>query len=564
MMTESTRSRLASLTPLFLLSVTFVVFGPSLGHDFLANWDDPGYVTANEAVKGITFAHLRQAFTTIYEGNYAPIQIVSYMLDHALWGMRPAGFIFTNVLLHGLNGILLYLLVLRLHGERLWALLGALLFLLHPLQVESVVWIAQRKNLLALFFSLASFHLYLTYRHREAQKKRWYAGAVATFVLALLAKAAAVVMPAILLCHDFCFRGAKPAGTRGRLLDKVPFAVAAAAIAAVTIMTQGQGEGGGRHGYPGGTPLTTLFTMLPVFVRYLGLLVWPAGLSALYPYTVRMEADATVLLSAALLGLLSVALVWLFRRNRPLAFWAIVFIICFLPVAQIVPMLTLMNDRYCYFPLVGGAPFLARAPAVLLRNGWRTRQGLCGAALVLLLLPLAWLSVERAKVWQNAVTLWEQTVQHTPTSWARYNLVNALQERALEREGAGDAEGALGYYRRILAVSPQDEMALLNTALIHVNRQQLAEARPYLLRLTTLYPTSENGFLWLGFTYRGDGDFPNAMGAYKRALEINPASVEAAKALVDVCSRLGRPAESAAYLRLVETLSRKATTGEGR
>src|SRR6266702_2626618 len=155
---------------LALLAATFAVYWQTLGHEFLLTWDDQKYVTANEAVRGFTLAHLQTAFTTFYIGNYAPLQIISYMADYTLWGLRATGFIFTNILLHALNGLLYYFLVFRLGGRRLWAFLASFIFLLHPVQVESVAWIAQRKNVLAMLFFLISFLLYTAYRRPETRE----------------------------------------------------------------------------------------------------------------------------------------------------------------------------------------------------------------------------------------------------------------------------------------------------------------------------------------------------------------------------------------------------------
>ncbi|HEX9023178.1 MAG TPA: hypothetical protein VF799_04980, partial [Geobacteraceae bacterium] len=152
---------------LLLLAVaSFALYWQALGHDFLINWDDRQYVLDNPVIRGVTLQHLKAAFTSFYIGNYAPLHLISYMIDYDLWGMRPAGFIFTNILFHTLNGILFYMLLRRIAGERVWTLPAALFFLLHPLQVESVVWVAQRKNLLAMFFFLAAVHLYISYKER--------------------------------------------------------------------------------------------------------------------------------------------------------------------------------------------------------------------------------------------------------------------------------------------------------------------------------------------------------------------------------------------------------------
>jgi hypothetical protein len=147
-----------------LVAVTVAVYIRILGHDFQLFWDDEKYVIANAAVKGFSLEHLRSAFTTNYMGNYAPLHIISYMLDYSLWGMKASGFFLTNIVLHVLNGMLFYALLIRFGFSRLQASFSTFVFLLHPVQVESVAWISERKNLLAMFFFLSGFIAYLSYR----------------------------------------------------------------------------------------------------------------------------------------------------------------------------------------------------------------------------------------------------------------------------------------------------------------------------------------------------------------------------------------------------------------
>src|SRR6266702_3945087 len=246
---------------LALLAATFAVYLQTLGHEFLLTWDDQKYVTQNEAVRGFTPAHLRTAFTTFYIGNYAPLQIVSYMADYTLWGLRASGFIFSNILLHALNGLLYYLLLFRLGGRRLWAFLAAFIFLLHPVQVESAAWIAQRKNVLAMVFFLISFLLYTAYRQPRSEDrgprsgKLYYTGSVAAFLCALLTKSVAVVLPPILLLYDYCLLPKER--RRGWLADKTPYVLAEGVVAFLAWTSQQAGLGGGRRGYFGGGPFGT-------------------------------------------------------------------------------------------------------------------------------------------------------------------------------------------------------------------------------------------------------------------------------------------------------------------
>ena len=153
---------------ILLLLAAFALYSKALGQDFLGNWDDPVYVTANPDIMGFTLENIWHAFTREYVSNYAPLHIISYIPDYALWGFNAFGYKLTNILLHALNAILFYALLARITSRRRFALAAAAVFLCHPVQVESVVWISQRKNLLAMFFFLLSFLTYLSWKeHRR-------------------------------------------------------------------------------------------------------------------------------------------------------------------------------------------------------------------------------------------------------------------------------------------------------------------------------------------------------------------------------------------------------------
>ena len=233
------RDKLCSVNPacfyvLFLLAGTIAVYSQSLDHKFLASWDDYIYVVNNPDICGFTFEHIRAAFTKFYVGNYAPLHIISYMFDYSLWGLNPAGYIGANVALHAMNGLFFYLLVARLSADNRLAFLSGLIFLLHPIQVESVVWISQRKNLLAMFFFLISLLSYVYYREKECSNKHvYYFVAVLSFICALLTKSVAVVLPLALVLYDICYAPRKC--RRQWVIDKIPFFIAAAVIALITL-----------------------------------------------------------------------------------------------------------------------------------------------------------------------------------------------------------------------------------------------------------------------------------------------------------------------------------------
>jgi tetratricopeptide (TPR) repeat protein len=538
---------------LLLVTATLAVYGQCLGHDFIFNWDDNAYVAANEAAWGFSREHVRAVFSSYYAGNYAPLQMLSYMLDYELWGLWPGGFILTNILLHLLNGLLAYGLFLRLHGERLLATVGAALFLLHPVQVESVAWISQRKNLLAMFFFLLAWWGYCRYRRAaEGGGRIAYTAALAAFVLALLAKSAAVIFPVVIVLYDYCF---PPADRRMRLRDKIPFVIAAAGVAALALHSQlpegsgWGGAGGGRMaGFHGGSPLATFFTMLPVFCRYLGMLFWPAGLSAAYDPPIYQSFNAIVAGSALLLVGIGLMCGRLFRLDRRLGFWPIFFFVGFLPVSQIVPLITLMNDRYFYFPLLG-ASALAGAAALFMRDRW---GGWHPAPVYLVIgLPLILLSVvsfQRTSVWRDARTLWSDAVARSPnklTAWEGLGEAYHLAKPMVPGE-------ALRAYQRALEIDPSFEFTLYNLGVLYTDLGEYDKGYTTLKTLLNKNPDHVMGWSAMGDVYLYQKKYPEAENAYKRAHALQPEAMQVVTSLGKLALIQGKFTQARTYYAQVE------------
>ncbi len=463
---------------LLLLVVVLAVYGGVLRHEFILNWDDNLYVTDNESIRGFTLAHLQSAFSSFYVGNYSPLQIISYMVDYSFWGLKPAGYLLTNLILHGINGFLLYLAVHRITGLFPAAIGSALLFLLHPAQVESVAWISQRKSLLSMFFYLLGLIAYLMYRQESGRKKLFYLLSIISFSAALLTKSAAVIFPGMILLYDVCYE--KRSFIRS-LPDKVPFIVIAMVAALVTLLSQSlEYGGGGRTSFHGGSAFATLLTMLPVLASYLRIIFWPSGLSAAYAPDIKNVVDYEVVFSALLLALLSCSALYLARRDRRLFFWLALIPLGLFPVSQVVPLITLMNDRYLYYPMVGVAPFLALGLSLVTRAySVRVRQLVCLIS-VIILSVLAIITYQRTRVWHDAVSLWTDAVAKTPDSpVAKYSLAE-----------------------------------------VYFKSGRYADAKQLLLETTTNFPDRAAPYELLGNLFYETGDIDKAKTYYIKALSL--------------------------------------------
>ena len=400
--------------PILLIIATIAVYAVTGTFELLSTWDDKYYIIINDTIQGFTVEHLRQAFSDYYVGNYAPLHILSYMIDHVLWGTDPSGYHLENVLLHLANGLLFYRLLRQLAMAEWQAGTAAWIFLFHPAQVETVAWVSQRKSLLAMCFFLIAMIGYVSYTKRLTGRTGPYLLSLAGLAAALLSKSVAVIFPAMALLYDVTYDrdGSRP--WIQRLVDKLPYVLVAGCFAAMAILSQAQEVGGGRREYPGGSPLTTFYTMVPVLVSYVRDCFWPFELSPYYMVPIRMEPDTVFFLALTGVGLLIILGWFLYRHVRPMFFWYGLFFIALLPVLQFVPLITLKNDRYLYTPLLGFAVLMVtgytwlRAHAPLM-----VRRGSHYAAIIILLaLPL--LALKQTLYWRDDVTIWSRAVVIDP------------------------------------------------------------------------------------------------------------------------------------------------------
>lgn len=545
-----TPCRKADYLLLILLSVA--IYARSLGHEFQMSWDDNWYIVYNESIQGFSWQNIKTIFSSIYQANYAPLQMLSYMLDYSLWGLNPGGFALTNIIFHTLNGLLLYRLLHSLHSERLLALVAATFFLVHPLQVESVAWISCRKNVLSLFFFLLSWEAYRRYRQAETGRGIGaYTASLLAFLLSLMAKSTTLVLPLILVLYDYCF---PKGGQRLRLKDKLPYAVATLVFALLSMHVQQHDfQGGIREPYHGGSPLATLYTMLPVFCLYLWRLVWPGGLSAIYAPPVYTAPDGVVIAAGLFLAAMAWGGYWLFRRDRRLGFWFLFFWIGLLPFAQIVPILWLITDRYMNVSIIGAAA-LTGAAAVWLRN----RLG-ASSARILYLLLVFWIgaltitSFQRVGIWRNSLTLWSDAAAKQPDSirvWEHY-------AEALKTFGMRDESRRA--YERVLTSKPTSDAALAGLGDIYTEEGELDKGLALLSRLLEVKPEHVIGWASFGTNHLKRGNYVEAEKAYKHALLLQPEAWQVTLLLGNLELQRGKGREAAAYYRQVEEMNRGNT-----
>jgi protein O-mannosyl-transferase len=544
-----------NLLPVLLLIISaFAVYGRILGHDFLSNWDDNKYILENPDVQGISWPRIRAVFSRYYVGNYAPVHLLSYMLDHAVWGLWAGGYLLTNLVLHLFNTLLLYRLLLRLVGGRLAAWCGAALFLVHPVQVETVAWISQRKNLLAMLFFLLAWQFYLAYRDDDstARSRLYYVASLITLLLALLSKSIAVIFPVTILLFDRCYPSES---VKRQFLDKIPYLLVAVAAAVLAILSQAPdytewGAGGGRTGYHGGSAMATFLTMLPVYCIYLRLLVWPVNLSALYEPAIHKSFDLSVLAALLFLGGILFLVYRVSRYDRRISFWPLFIIVALLPVSQIVPLVTLMNDRYLYFPLIGVAALTAYAIKFICQQD---RGRFVSVTLMTsLLLLLSVLSFQRGKVWRDSATLWSDTTRKTPQSYLAWEgMGESLHYGARPNRG----EAIIAYKRAIELnpVNPAGDISRYNLGVLYIELNDYANAEKILGNLLKRSPDNVMGWAASGDLALRRLQYADAESYYRKALSLQPEAVQVHQKIGNLMVLLGRIDEArSSFLRIEE------------
>ncbi|HUG93810.1 MAG TPA: hypothetical protein VML55_23480 [Planctomycetaceae bacterium] len=445
-----------------LAALVLLVYLPAVGFGFV-NWDDPWYVQNNPLIKSWHPAGLWRIVSEFSCRNYAPLTTFSLLIDHTLWGDWAGGYHLTNIALHLTNAVLVYLLLARLTSNRFVAWAAAALFAVHPVHIESVAWISSRKGLLSAAFILASLLAWL----RPVRTHRHEAAAIGFLVLALLAKAIAVVLPAVMLAWDRIVRREPLAQALPRQI--VP-GLLSAMILFVTMSAQTSMVGGVRE-HLSWSMLDIVAVDLVILWRYVGMLVWPAGLNVLYDVPAPTWGAAV----AAAAGWAVVTWhVWRRRRTSPLvAFAALGALVFLLPVLNLTPLTTLMNDRYLYLPSVAlfalaaaGLDRLAQGVfrAAAARTDLQSLRPAIGMARVLVAatLVIGYAAAARVHlpVWQDGLTLWRHAARNAPDlAVPRIELAHALH--------------AAGKTAEAVAVL---ENARLQSRLDHIDRQRI-EAR---------------------------------------------------------------------------------------
>jgi protein O-mannosyl-transferase len=526
---------------LLLVIAALAVFAQTVGHEFVA-FDDNVYVYENRQVReGLTLEGIVWAFTQRHEANWHPLTTLSHLLDWSLYGTWAGGHHLTSVLIHALSCVVLFLALRQLTGAVWRSGIVAALFCLHPLHVESVAWVAERKDVLSgLFFGLTLW-AYACYAQRPFSWER-YLAVIGLFAAGLLCKPMLVTLPLVLLLLDYWPLGAgsHPEGTRQGagsrrggllwlILEKLPLFALSAASCVVTYQVQAASGTIKEE-----TELVIrMQTAIFAATRYLGMMVWPVSLAVPYPPQYTVDWPTLAIYALVLTGITAAVVVWAVRGGRYALTGWLWYLFMLVPVSGLVTIgEQSMADRYTYLPLVGifvalvwfAGDMLRRlghyVPPVGLTYVW-------GGVAAALLAALAARSFDQVRYWHDSEVLFRHALEvTTDNSTALSNLGTLLVFRGPEglKEATAD-------FVEALRIRPNSHMARNNYGIALMNNNQLKEAAEQFFIATRLKPNFAEAFANLSVDLKRMGEYPGAERAAREALQIDPYSAAAEFAL---------------------------------
>jgi protein O-mannosyl-transferase len=541
-----------------LFALVLWTFWPAV-HNGFVGYDDPVYVTGNGHVQqGLSWKNVEWAFTASEGGNWHPLTWLSHMMDCQLFGLSPWGHHFVSVLLHGLNAVLAFLVLLSLTGATWRSFIVAALFALHPLRVESVAWIAERKDVLSGFFFMLTLWTYAKYvtsdegrvssdeggwaensegNPSSANPKhsaRLYVWTLLVFALGLISKPMLVTLPFVLLLLDYWplrrweVQSAKSAVRL--LVEKVPFFVIAAIFSVITILAQRK-EGAMTLAVPF---VGRVENALVSYCRYIGKTFYPNHLAFFYPYPYESGWPFVAIVFATLLLAAITVLAIYWRRQRPylLTGW-LWFVGMLIPVIGLIQVgEQALADRYTYIPSIGLFVALVWGAHDLTRP-WQFQRSLLGLLAAAIALVCALKTRDQLGIWKNNEALFTHAIAVTRNNYIAYNNLGATFERQ------GRWEVAAAQFRQAIAEKPDYAQAHRNLGVVFERQGEPGKAIEEYREAIRLNPSYADPHNALGLLFTAQGRVDEALEEFQQALRLKPDYADAHVSLGLIYGRKG-------------------------
>ena len=591
-----------------LLIAVFVglVYFNSLGNQF-TNWDD-GMIYQNLTIRDLTWKGILNLFTPQRANTYQPVRMLSYAVDYRFWRLNPLGYHIANTLYYALTCIMVFLTLMKLsshlRSEEAYdshfrvGLFGSFLFAALPVHVEAVAWLSARKEVLQGFFFFLAFYLYLLAKEKERGSRLVLLGLVLiSALLAILSKPSAVVFPAVLLVYEISVR---KNGWMEFVKSHWKFFLISALVSLcfIAILMKVMLDAGGVKAYRGGNLLNNFLLSFYVFINNIKLLIFTINYSAAYAMKIPTPVlSPPVLLAIADTLLLAAVSIWSLKKTRVLFFSFFFFVVTLLPYLNIIPISTLVADRYVFIAsfsycfLLGVAfdrfyRFKAR------RFSEEFFKVLSAALFLLLLCGYSYMTVQQNKIWENSYTLWADAVEKQPDSNTANSLMGVvfmelgMNEEALKhlqqavqllpydyesRNNLGIVYGRLNEPEKAvqeLLIADQlkpEQFAIRVNLAVHFERQrEYDKAEKMLKELIAKHPQNANLYYRLGLLYKTMGNYESAVAQFTRSTQLAPDIINPYEELGNIYLHHFKDAEKAKfyYTRGIESAPKARTTVE--
>jgi TPR repeat protein len=521
--------------------MTLLVYLPALRNGFVGVWDDNTYIVENPHIRSLDAVFFRWAFLDFHASNWHPLTWISHAVDYMLWGLNPLGHHLTNIVLHAVNTLVVALLIIRLLeaakeydseaglpsvlNERMIMIAAGvtgILFGIHPVHVESVAWVAERKDLLCALFFLVSIMAYTSYLSYKTYKT--YMLTLVFFILALMSKPMAVTLPVVLLILDwFPFGRIRSFKTLwAASIEKLPFIVLSLVSSFITIFAQRSGESIISLEF---APLSSrLLVAVQSLLAYLGKMLLPLNLVPFYPYPKSISVFSLEYLPAIglAIGITAACAVLVKKHKFWLSAWGY-YVVTLIPVLGIVQVGNQsMADRYSYLPSLG--PFLIaglcvsgiaeKAGAFPRRRIFVTFAGAAGV--IVAFFTLSYGTVRQIDIWENGFTLWDHTIAKGFESAAAYN------NRGLSLDERGLRENARVDFEKAIALDPRNYFAYNNLGVLYGKEGSYQTSIEYFLKAIAINPRHADSYCNLGLSYFNLNQYDNALEHYNKAIDLKP------------------------------------------
>jgi len=494
-----------------ILVIAFIAFLPSLKNGFV-RWDDDVYVTNNQAIKSFSWENAATIFTSFYAGNYQPLTILSYFLDYHLCKLNPFGYHLTNLILHLLNCLLVFWLIFIFSDSPQVSFITAILFAIHPLRVESIAWISERKDVLYAFFYLGAMISYCYYL-RQRRISKYYYLSLFLFLLSISSKAAAASLPLALFLIDYLMGERRSVAG---LIDKIPFFTLSLLFGIVACFAQRLNELIGCK---------ISFNLLHKFMIagyaaffYLKKIFIPTNLSFLYTYP---EKTTAFILPFFMIVILILALLFLARRFHKIVFCGALYLITLLPVMQFIPIggYVLVYDRYTYIPSVWIFYAVSEFFVWLYKKNIKYHQaGRIFLVIILIgiIIILAVLTWKRCGIWKDDVSLWSDPIEKSHDSAMTY------RNRGYAYFNKGEYDKAVNDFNKALEIDPNSKFDYHNRG---AALGKIGKTDDAILDFNKAIKIDQNygeAYYNRGIAYMQKDDLERAISDFDRAIKIDP------------------------------------------